>query len=92
MSRLGRVLDLWSEWRDDDPAIIRGRGPRPVTDGPGESNAPGVAPMSIPTPPPSLDVAEKRARIEAFVARIQAGDLTAVDELRRLLDGYSETR
>lgn len=91
MTKWGHVLDIWAAWSDDDPAVRMGRGPQSAPDGPGEPAAPELAQIPAPQPPPALTVAEKRARVEACVARIRSGDLTAVEELRRLLDGYSES-
>jgi hypothetical protein len=69
-----RTLD---EWDPDHPAIVRMREAlalRPV-EPPDRPNGSGEAP----------DVASRRERIAGLVRRIEAGDLSAVESLRQLL-------
>ena len=72
------VWSRFDEWdRETDPALLRMRtalalnAPEPVDAAPGPETA-------LPEP-------SKRARVAQLVARIRAGDLTAVETLRRLI-------
>lgn len=83
------VADPWS---DDDPAIRRMRdvlrGPEAVQDAPGRPEPAAVESEPTPEPVrPSEESTARRGRIADLVARVQAGDLSAVDILRRLIDG-----
>lgn len=76
-------------WGDDDPAVRRGREALRLGMAPQTRSEPlerpfdtEVASESIPEP----DEAPRRNRVGELVARIKAGDLSAVDMLRRLLD------
>jgi hypothetical protein len=82
---------LADEWDPDHPAIRRMREalaleptperPQPAQDGPGRPEPVAVASESTPAP----DESTRRNRIAELVARVQAGDLSAVDVLRRTL-------
>jgi hypothetical protein len=84
---------VWSiladEWDPDHPAVRRGRDilrpSEPVQDA---LRRPEPLPAeSEPTPEPVTAPEESmRGRIADLVARVQAGDLSAVDMLRRLID------
>jgi hypothetical protein len=73
---------------DDDPAVRRLRAaiaPRPV-DAPGACEPSTVAPDATPEPKRAADESQRRrGRIAQLIARIKAGDLSAVDLLRELL-------
>lgn len=86
MSRL-RFVDPWDP---DDPALQRGREglasalqnrAEPVHDAPRAAKDPEPVPEAAPAP-----VEPVRNRVGELVGRVQAGDLSAVDALRRLLD------
>lgn len=82
MTRSRWFVDIWS---DDDPAVARMREARALTS-PLEAAPPEPAPDPIPPMPERLDPEVKRSRIAELLARIQAGDLSASEMLRRLLD------
>ena len=75
---------LWAEWEDDDPALVRMREALAL-EAPAEA-PPEPAPDPVPPMPERLDPEVKRSRIAELLARIQAGDLSASEMLRRLLD------
>lgn len=88
-----RYVDIWN---DDDPAVQRvrealtlaaQRRAEPVQDAPGRIEP--VEVESTPAPEPVATPEESSARqgrIQELIARVRAGDLSAVDTLRRLLD------
>lgn len=88
MRRTWSANDIWDE---NDPALRRLReaiAPRqPVPDAPGQAEP--VEAVSEPTEPiaepPSIP--RRRDHIGELVARVRNGDLSAVDMLRKLLDG-----
>jgi hypothetical protein len=79
------------EWDPDrDPALLRMRDALALNaqDGPGRPERAEVEPGSC-DPAPALPVPSKQAkqaRVSQLVARIRAGDLSAVDALRRLIE------
>ena len=78
-----RLSDPWSE---DDPAVRRMRDAlRAAQSGPAEPEPDSQASASIaghgPPPGPS-----RRARVSQLIARIRAGDVSAIDALRELVD------
>lgn len=81
-----RVADIWSP---DDPAIVRGRAPQPSPEAPQPAQAVELAQVPVQPRPEPLSPAERRARIEVLVARLEleAGDTVAAEQLRVLLDG-----
>jgi hypothetical protein len=88
MTRRTWVADIWS---DDDPAMRRMRDalalaptPEPVQDAAQRPDPADVA--SVATPAPAPAEAPRENPVAALVRRVQAGDLSAVDMLRRLLD------
>jgi hypothetical protein len=88
MTRRSAWSALADDWDPDNEAIARMRDalalqptPEPVQDAPGPPEPVEVASEPAePLPDPS------RGRIADLVARVQAGDLSAVDLLRRLID------
>ena len=83
---------LADEWSDDHPAIARMRDalalqptPEPAQDAPRAEQPPTVEsnPTSAPVEAPEES---KRGRIGELIARVQAGDLSAIEALRRALD------
>jgi hypothetical protein len=66
-----RVFDPWS---DDDPAVQRGRG----------AQDPPPPPQPVQDAPRAPEPS-KRDRIAALAARVRAGDLSALADLRRLV-------
>jgi hypothetical protein len=81
-----RYIDPWS---DDDPAVARMREAlalRAVEPAPDARDAIRVDDVTTPEPDEAPALPTRRERIAALVARVSAGDLSAVDLLRRLLD------
>jgi hypothetical protein len=81
---------LADEWDPDHPAIARMREalkPPPVPEAPQPRQqakvAPDTSPEPVEVPDPSLG---RRARISDLIARVRAGDVSAVDLLRKSLD------
>jgi hypothetical protein len=73
------------EWDPDhDPALLRMRDAL-AQDGPGRPERSEVEPGSC-DPQPALPEPSKQARVSQLVARIRAGDLSAADTLRRLIE------
>lgn len=87
------VVDLWA---DDDPALRLGRAglalepvletSEPVQDAPRRPE-----PVTLESTPTKASVAapeesKRESRITELVGRVRAGDLSAVDMLRHLLD------
>ena len=75
------------EWSDDDPAIRRLRDSlaRRLVDTPGRLDDAGLTADSSEDAVASLDPASRRERIAFLVRRIEAGDMSAIEPLRRLL-------
>ena len=74
------------QWSDDDAAIKRMREAlRAAETAPGRPEPIEAEPSSC-EPDPALPEPSKQARVSQLVARIRAGDLSAVDALRRLIE------
>ena len=75
-------LHIADRWDDDDPAIQRMR------DALALQAAPRTA-QNAPQRPPTVEVASvsRHEAIGQLVRRIRSGDLSAVELLRRLIDG-----
>ena len=70
---------------DDDPGIVNGRRPFEVPRNVHPDPAP--EPLERPeTPVPVQAATSRRDRVSALVQRVRAGDLSAVDGLRRALE------
>ena len=83
---------LADEWDPDHPAVALGRAaltlegpPQTAQDAPERPFQSEVASATTPEPQAAPDES-RRGRIADLVARVQAGDLSAVELLRRLLD------
>ena len=79
-----------SIWDDDDPAVARMREvlkPPPLPEAPEPRQKalrpPQSAPEPVAAPEPSTG---RRERIADLIAHVRAGDLSAVDLLREVLD------
>jgi hypothetical protein len=88
MTRRSAWSALADDWDPDHPAIARMRDalalqptPEPVQDAPGRPE-----PVEVASEPAEAPPDPRRGRIAELVARVQAGDLSAVDLLRRLID------
>jgi hypothetical protein len=82
----------WSAFADEwdphhDPALLRMRDALALNaqDGPGAAERSEVESGSC-DPQPALPEPSKAARVNQLVARIRAGDLSAADTLRKLLE------
>jgi hypothetical protein len=82
------------EWSDDDPAIRRLRDALALrlVDARGRAVDAGVAADSTEDPVASLDPATRRERVASLVRRLEDGDQSAVEPLRRLLPGEGDER
>lgn len=92
MSERGRwVADRWAEWSDDDPAIARMREAlrrsEPVQEAAGRAEAPEAESVHTPVPVRPDRESTRRDRIAALIQRTREGDFSAVETLRRLIDG-----
>jgi hypothetical protein len=79
-----RFDDEWD--RETDPALLRMRDALALNaqEASGRPERSEAEPSSC-DPDPALPEASKQARVSQLVARIRAGDLSAVDALRRLI-------
>ena len=84
------MSDFWEEWNEDrDPALRRMRDvlhpPAPAAPEPRQKalRPPQSAPEPVAAPEPSTG---RRERIADLIAHVRAGDLSAVDLLREVLD------
>lgn len=83
---------LADEWDPNHPAIARMRDAlalpptaEPVQDAPGRPE-PEIVASGSPHAPEEPPAPPQRNRVAELVARLQAGDLSAVDMLRKLVD------
>lgn len=87
-----RRRSAWSaladDWSDDNPAIVRGREAlQRLQEAPGRPEAIDVESTPTSEPVAAPDGFSRRERIAQLIARVQSGDLSAVEALRNLLDG-----
>jgi hypothetical protein len=83
-SGMTRRTWVYDPWADDDEAIVRMRDALALEPTPEPVEA---EPKPAPIPEPVAPEETKRGRVAELVARVQAGDLSAVEMLRRLIDG-----